>query len=61
MRNDLECPYCGAGNEVCHDDGFGFEEDQFHEIECANCERVFYFTTSVSYHYFAHKHDGVRP
>jgi hypothetical protein len=30
--NDIECPYCDAENEVCHDDGYGYEEGKAHEM-----------------------------
>src|SRR5574343_1945308 len=23
MSHDTECPYCGAGVDICHDDGYG--------------------------------------
>ena len=35
--NDLECPYCDAPNEVCHDDGQGYDEGKAHEMTCADC------------------------
>ena len=55
--SDLECPYCEAEQEVCHDDGFGYEEDQRHEMECSECEKSFVFTTSISYFYCPEKAD----
>lgn len=54
---DLECPYCEAEQEVCHDDGFGYEEDRRHEQQCSNCEKTYTFTTSISYYYEAEKAD----
>lgn len=54
---DLECPYCGAEQEVCHDDGFGYEEDRRHEMECSECEKTFVFTTMISFSYEAEKAD----
>jgi hypothetical protein len=57
MMNDLECPYCGEWLEVCHDDGFGYEEGVRHEMECSNCEKNFVFETSIIYHYEPHKAD----
>ena len=47
----LECPYCGEGLEVCHDDGFGYEENIKHEMQCDNCDKSFVFQTSIMYHY----------
>ena len=57
MSADMECPYCGAEQEVCHDDGFGYEEDQRHEHECGGCGKNFTFTTSISYYYEPSKAD----
>lgn len=54
---DLECPYCEAEQEVNHDDGFGYEEDQRHEQECSECGKTYTFTTMISYHYDAEKAD----
>lgn len=53
----MECPYCGAGQEVCHDDGCGYEEDRLHEHECSNCDKTFTFTTSIIYCYKPYKSD----
>jgi hypothetical protein len=55
--SDLECPYCEADLEVNHDDGFGYEEDRNHEMQCSKCEKSFVFTTSISYSYYAEKAD----
>ena len=32
---DVECPYCYADQEINHDDGYGFDEDQLYEQECS--------------------------
>ena len=50
---DIECPYCDAGQNINHDDGFGFEEGVWHEMECSECEKNFVFETSISLHYDA--------
>lgn len=55
--SDLECPYCGEENEVCHDDGEGCEEDKLHHMECANCQKSFVFTTQISFDYEPRKAD----
>ena len=57
MMNDVECPYCGEGQEINHDGGYGYEEDRTHEQECGNCEKTFIFTTSISFDYEAEKAD----
>lgn len=30
MSNDVECPYCGAEQEINHDDGQGYDEGVLH-------------------------------
>lgn len=51
MDYDLNCPYCDEGLEVCHDDGFGYEENTKHEMSCDSCGKEFVFTTSIMYLY----------
>jgi len=53
--NEIDCPYCGAGQEICHDDGYGYEEDGIHEQECSECEKVFHYSTSIHYYYQVEK------
>jgi hypothetical protein len=53
----MECPYCGEEQEVNHDDGFGYAEDERHEMECSKCDKKFVFTTSISYDYSPEKAD----
>ena len=55
--SDLNCPYCDAELEVCHDDGFGYEEGQAHEMDCGECGKTFVFQTSISYFYDPEKAD----
>lgn len=57
MTNDMECPYCGAEQEVCHDDGQGYDESQKHEHTCSECDKTFVFETTISYHYEPFKAD----
>lgn len=54
---DLECPYCGKEQDVNHDDGFGYEENVSHEMECGYCNKSFVFTTTVMYCYTPEKAD----
>jgi Zn ribbon nucleic-acid-binding protein len=49
--SDVKCPYCEAEQEINHDDGYGYEEDQKHEQECINCEKYFVYTTTISFSY----------
>lgn len=57
MRYDVECPYCGEGQEICHDDGFGYEEGKAHQDHCYDCGKNFVFYTSISFNYEAEKAD----
>lgn len=54
---DLECPYCGADQEVCHDDGQNYDQDVNHEMECSKCGKRFVFRTSITFSYDAEKAD----
>lgn len=49
--SDFDCPYCDAPVEVCHDDGFGYSEDELHLMECPSCEREIGFRTFISFSY----------
>ncbi len=55
--NDLNCPYCDAELNICHDDGFGYEEGVNHQMECGECEKSFVFQTSILFYYEAEKAD----
>jgi endogenous inhibitor of DNA gyrase (YacG/DUF329 family) len=55
--NDVKCPYCGADVEINHDDGYGYDEDEIHQQECPECEKVFVYTTSISISHDASKAD----
>jgi transcription elongation factor Elf1 len=54
---DLECPYCEKELDICHDDGFGYEEGVKHQIECPHCEKSFVFETSITFYYEPEKAD----
>ena len=53
--SDVDCPYCGAGVEICHDDGYGYEEGKPHEETCGACGKAFVFFTHLYCHYEAQK------
>ena len=55
--HDIECPYCGKEQEINHDDGYGYCEDEVYQQHCSDCDRYFVYTTSVSYSYEANKAD----
>lgn len=54
---DINCPYCDADLEVCHDDGFGYAEGVAHQMECPCCEKIFVFYTHISFYYSPQKAD----
>lgn len=54
---DCHCPYCSSEIEICHDDGYGYEEDQLHQQECGACGKTFTFSTTISYYYETFKAD----
>jgi hypothetical protein len=56
--SDISCPYCGHEQEICHDDGFGYEEGVKHKIECYQCEKPFFFYTTISFIYEPRCADG---
>lgn len=55
--SDIECPYCGAEQNICNDDGHGLEEGVPHEEQCGECEKYFVFNTHISISYSAYKAD----
>lgn len=57
MKNDMQCPYCDADQEVNHDDGAGYSEDEAHQQQCSDCDKYFVFTTSISFHFDPAKAD----
>lgn len=55
--NDMSCPYCEAEQEVCHDDGQGYSEDEAHQHCCSNCGKMFVFYTFIMFSYDPYKAD----
>ena len=55
--SDINCPYCDEELNICHDDGFGYEEGVNHQMECDKCDKSFVFQTSISFYYEAEKAD----
>jgi hypothetical protein len=53
--SDIECPYCGAGKKIKHNDGY--DEGEIYQQECSECEKTFAFTTEISISYLAYKAD----
>jgi len=50
---DCRCPYCDEYQEINHDDGYGYDEDQTHEQMCWNCDKVFEYRTFIRFSYRA--------
>jgi len=51
MSNDVQCPYCNSWQEINHDDGVGYEEDEIHSQDCRDCDKTFAFRTEISLDY----------
>ena len=54
---DINCPYCNAEQNINHDDGRGYGDEEIHQQQCDECNKYFTFTTSISYYYEAEKAD----
>ena len=52
--SDINCPYCGFDQEINHDDGYGYNEDESFEQECVSCDKTFKFTVHISFLYSAY-------
>lgn len=55
--SDIKCPYCEQEQDVNHDDGYGYEEYETHQMQCCECNKYFVFTTSIYYSYSEQKAD----
>ena len=53
--SDVKCPYCGGRQEICHDDGYGYDEDAIYSQECSGCKKDFIFTVAILLTYETHK------
>lgn len=49
--SDAECPYCGRDTEICHDDGYGYDESRVYEQVCQHCNKTFAYRTRISFDY----------
>lgn len=54
---DVKCPYCGAEEEINHDDGYGYEEGMHHTQQCGSCHKEFVYFTSIHFSYDVQKAD----
>ncbi len=48
---DVTCPYCSTAQEINHDDGYGYSEDEEYEQDCVSCDKPFAFTTMIYFNY----------
>lgn len=48
---DMDCPYCGTGQNVDREDWYGFGEKEDPEQECSECGKVFRYTVTPIPHY----------
>ncbi len=55
--SDINCPYCSKAIDICHDDGYGYEEDEKYQQTCSCCDKTFIYTASVAIYYDAEKAD----
>lgn len=55
--NNIECPYCHSKQDVDHDDGYGYDQDELHQQECISCEKGFAYRTIITFRYDAEKAD----
>lgn len=49
--SDITCPYCGADEDINHDDGQGYDEGVLHQQECGTCGKTFTFWTYIHFSY----------
>ncbi len=49
--SDVKCPHCKTEQEINHDDGYGYGEDETYEQSCNSCDKNFGFTTGVIFCY----------
>tara|TARA_R110002094_G_scaffold157781_2_gene144061 strand:- start:22566 stop:22766 length:201 start_codon:yes stop_codon:yes gene_type:complete len=53
MWSDIDCPHCNKGNEINHDDGYGYGEDDIYNQRCSSCGERFHYKTIISFYYEA--------
>jgi len=56
--DEIECPYCEHGFDLCHDDGAYYnEEDKPEECECPKCEKNFLVYSQQDWSFTGQKAD----
>lgn len=51
---DIECPYCDILQDINHEDGYGYQEDELCQQTCISCDKTFGYTTGILYVYTPH-------
>lgn len=54
---DANCPYCGSGQEINHDGGYGYDDSETYSQDCVDCGKTFAFTTYFIIGHETHKAD----
>ena len=49
--SDVNCPHCGAEQEINHDDGYAYSEEETYQQDCDQCGRTFTFSVWVDVTY----------
>lgn len=48
---DVECPYCAWPQDIDHDGGYGYQENETFEQECSSCGKTFVYRTTMWFEY----------
>ena len=46
--DNVECPYCGETQEINHDDGAHYDENESETMECSDCDKTFMVSVWIS-------------
>lgn len=57
LSKDVQCPVCEHWQNIDHDDGQAYEQDEIHHQTCEACEYVFAFNTHIRFDYTVFKAD----
>ena len=49
-NKDIKCPHCGLDQDICHDDGQGYDDNDYNEQECL-CGKTITFSVAILYLY----------
>lgn len=57
MYNEITCPYCDFGYDLCHDDGAFYHDGESEKEQCPKCEKYFMVTSHLSWDFSSEKAD----